>query len=109
MAPVAAHGRKRLDPESALPPAKTERIELRVSPERKKKYQQAAALSGSTLTDFVINSSDTASEEIFRAHHRLDLSARDVEIIMQTLLNPPSPDEELLNEVKQYKKLVTRT
>jgi uncharacterized protein (DUF1778 family) len=44
------------------PAAKSDRIQLRVSSERRARYEAAAAIEGKTLTEFVASAADAATE-----------------------------------------------
>ncbi|HEU4793029.1 MAG TPA: DUF1778 domain-containing protein, partial [Nitrolancea sp.] len=59
------------------PARKRERLDVRISPEQKAQFQQAASLAGCTLTDFVIRSVQSAADETIRNHQVMTLSARD--------------------------------
>ena len=81
-----------------------ERLEARISTEKKTFLKNAAELSGRTLTDFVINSAYEAAIRVIQEHQQLHLTATDRDIFVQALLNPPKVSDVLLNAVEQYKK-----
>ena len=89
----------------ATAPTKRERLEARVSPEQKALIQRAAALTGRSLTDFVVSSAQAAAEETIRTHEVIRLSARDTEILIEALLNPPEPNEALREAARRHREL----
>src|SRR5260221_13504415 len=83
-----------------------ERFEARISADTKKILKDAAELSGRTLTDFVINSAYEAAKHIIQEHQQLHLTAKDSEIFVKAILNPPKPSAYLLKAAKRYKKML---
>ena len=81
-----------------------ERLETRISTEKKNFLKYAADLTGRTLTDFVVNSAYEAAIRAIQEHEQIHLSLRDREIFMQALQNPPKPSKSLLNAVEKYNK-----
>jgi uncharacterized protein (DUF1778 family) len=82
----------------------TERLETRISSDKKKLLKNAAELSGRTLTDFVVHSAYEAAVRVIKEYQQLHLSVNDREIFINALLNPPAPVANLLKAVKKYKK-----
>ena len=74
--------------------AKRERLEARITREQKVLFQQAAAMRGQSLSDFIISSAEALAEETIE-RQTLTVSARDYAMIMEALLNPPEPNENL--------------
>ncbi len=83
--------------------ARSERLEARISAEQKQLIEQAAALQGRSVTDFVLSSLQDAARQTIEAHHRLDLSRRDSEAFVEALLNPPAVSERLHETVRRYR------
>lgn len=81
-----------------------ERLEARISAEKKSMLKNAAELSGNTLTDFVINAAYEAAIRTIKEYQQLHLSVIDRDIFIQALLNPPQASDNLLKAIKQYKK-----
>ncbi|MGB3680989.1 MAG: DUF1778 domain-containing protein [Rubrobacteraceae bacterium] len=71
------------------------RLELRVARHEKDAIDRAAALSGSTTTDFVRSTMLAASEQAVRAHEVLVLTSEGSAAFAEAILNPPEPNEEL--------------
>ena len=74
---------------------KRERLEARITSEQKALFQRAADLSGRTLTDFVVASTQAAAEELVRDREVIVLSPRDSIRFVEALLDPPDPNEHL--------------
>jgi uncharacterized protein (DUF1778 family) len=65
--------------------AKSERLNLRLSAEQKRAIERAAALSGLSLTDFVLSSVAHESQRIIRDWELIRLSNRDRDIFLAAL------------------------
>lgn len=76
--------------------AKQERLAARLSAEQKQLIEHAAALSGLSLTDFVVQSAQAAAEEVIQRREVIRLSAQDSAAFADALLNPPEPNEALI-------------
>lgn len=88
---------------STQPQDKTERFEARITVEQKSLLLKAAALTGRSLTDFVIASAQECATRAVREHEAMRLSARDREAFVTALLNPPVPGPRLRKAAKRYK------
>ena len=82
---------------------KRERLEARVSAEQKALFERAAALSGQSLTAFVVSSLQSAAEETIRSREVTKLSREDSILFIETLLNPPEPNEALREAAREYR------
>jgi uncharacterized protein (DUF1778 family) len=85
---------------------KRERLEARITADQKALFQRAADLSGRSLTDFVVSSLQEAAEEVVRSHEVMRLSARDSAALIEALLNPPPPNENLRAAAERYRKFI---
>ena len=83
---------------------RTQRLEIRVTPELKALLVRAAELQGSTLTDFVTYHVRQAAYSTIRDFERLELDANEREVFITALLNPPEPNEYLKSAYRQYRK-----
>ncbi|MEI8054564.1 MAG: DUF1778 domain-containing protein [bacterium] len=86
---------------------KFSRLEARVSSEQKYLFQRAADLSGRTLTDFLIATLQDVSLRIIQEHEMLKLVDKDSQMFIQSLLQPPEPNDFLIRTAKRYQKEVT--
>lgn len=83
--------------------SKIERLEARITKEQKELFQRAADIQGRTLTDFVITSVLDAAKRAIQEHEMITLSARDREVFVEALLNPPAPNEKLRAAAQRYR------
>ncbi|SNS30742.1 MULTISPECIES: DUF1778 domain-containing protein [unclassified Azospirillum] len=90
-------------PNVTTPRTRAERLEARVTAEQKRLIEQAAALQGRSLTDFVLSSVQDAAKRTIEEHQRLELSLRDSEAFVEALLNPPAPNDRLRETVGRYR------
>lgn len=74
---------------------RSSRLELRVAKEEKDAIDRAAALSGSSTTDFVRSTMLAASEQAVRAHEVLALTSEGAAAFSEAIMNPPEPNEKL--------------
>ncbi len=81
-----------------------ERLEARISADKKSVLKNAAELSGRTLTDFVIHSAYEAAVRVIQEYQQLHLSVKDRDVFIQALLSSPRPSDRLLKAAKKYKK-----
>lgn len=84
------------------------RLNFRLPSEIKEQVENAALLSGVTVTDFAITALAGAAEEVLEKHQKRVLSNRDRDIFLKMLENPPEPNRALLEAVKEYKKRVKK-
>jgi uncharacterized protein (DUF1778 family) len=85
---------------------KKERLEARISTEQKELLKRAAALQGSTLTEFVVGSLQEAASRTIREHEMMELTDQDREVFIKALLNPPQPNERLRQAVTKYRNIM---
>ena len=85
---------------------KSARVGLRVPPDLKRAWDEAAALEGRSLSDIIIAATTEAAAEIIDRHKILHVSHADMEQMARDLQNPPEPNENLINALRSYKKSV---
>ncbi len=85
--------------------ARSQRLEARVTPEQKKRLQQAADLQGQTVTAFVVSSAQEAAARTIQEHTIMTLSERDREVFVSALLTPTVPIGRLAKAARRYKRL----
>jgi uncharacterized protein (DUF1778 family) len=78
------------------------RFEARVSAAQKNLLQQAAALSGRTLSEFVVASAQEAARRVIEEHEAIHLSRAEQLAFVQALLNPAEPNQRLKRAAKAY-------
>jgi uncharacterized protein (DUF1778 family) len=79
------------------------RLEARVSAAQKSLLQQAAALSGRTLSEFVVASAQDAARRVIAEHESILLSREEQLAFVKALLNPPEPNARLKRAAKAYR------
>jgi uncharacterized protein (DUF1778 family) len=84
----------------------SKRLEARVSSDLKCLFEQAAALQGITLSDFIISSARQAALKTLQDHQTLILNAEDTQKLVTALLNPPAPGQRLQRAARRYKQFL---
>ncbi|HCL4135293.1 TPA: DUF1778 domain-containing protein [Pseudomonas aeruginosa] len=79
------------------------RLETRVSSDQKSLFQRAATLSGRTLSEFVIDSTQEAAARIIKEHEIIRLTREEQEAFVTALLAPPMPGSRLSQAAKNYR------
>lgn len=80
-----------------------ERLEARVATEQKELLQDAAALEGQTLSEFLVSSALNRARAVIQEHQVVTLGRRDSEAFVNALLNPPPPNEAMQRAARRYK------
>ena len=80
------------------------RLEVRVSAAQKSLLQRAAALSGRTLSEFVVTSAQDAARRVIAEHASISLSREEQLAFVQALLQPPEPNARLERAAKTYRR-----
>lgn len=78
------------------------RLEVRMSAAQKSLLQHAAALSGRTLSEFVVTSAQDAARRVIAEHESIRLSLEEQLAFVQALLQPPEPNARLKRAAKAY-------
>lgn len=73
-----------------------------MSAAQKSLLQHAAALSGRTLSEFVVTSAQDAARRVIAEHESIRLSREEQQTFVQALLQPPEPNERLKRAAKTY-------
>lgn len=83
---------------------RTARLEARVSKDQKNLFLQAAVLSGRSLSEFVIESTQEAATKVVKEHETIQLSREEQMSFVSALLNSPEPGSRLRRAVESYRK-----
>lgn len=83
--------------------ARDERIAARIPAEQKELLRRAAAIRGSSLTDFIIAAARDAATQTIREHEVITLSERDSRAFIEALLHPEPANETLRMAAERYK------
>jgi uncharacterized protein (DUF1778 family) len=78
------------------------RLEARVSLETKALCQKAAAIQGSTLTEFVVKCAVEAARRTVRDNEFVELTKRDRIAFVEALLNAPGPNAKLRRAAERH-------
>src|SRR5260370_19924136 len=87
---------------------KEERLEARVTPEQKKMIARAAALRGSSVTEFVVASSQQAAADTIKNFELLTLHDEARDVFVNAVLHPPAPNEASRKAAQRYKEQMGR-
>lgn len=85
---------------------KQERMHIRLDANLKRKLERAASYTHKTVSDFVLGQALLSAEKIIQAHESLILTARDWEVFMDALDNPPPPNERLRKAFALHKQYI---
>lgn len=75
--------------------SKKDRISLRISRKDKERIDRAAEIMGQDRTSFMSSAALEKAMDIMEKESRISLSERDFKKMMETIENPPEPNEEL--------------
>ena len=79
------------------------RLEARVSSDQKDFFQRAATLTGRTLSELVIDSTQEAAAKIVQEHEVIRLSREEQVTFVSALLAPSEPGARLKKAVQSYR------
>ncbi len=79
------------------------RLEARMTTEQKALLQRAAALSGRTLSEFVLASAQEAASRVIREHEIIRLSRTEQVTFVTALLKPRAPNARLREAAAKYR------
>ena len=80
------------------------RLEARVSSDQKDFFQRAATLTGRSLSELVIDSTQEAAEKIVQEHELVRLSREEQVAFVSALLSPVEPGARLKKAVLRYRR-----
>jgi uncharacterized protein (DUF1778 family) len=83
---------------------KKERLEARISPAQKRLIERAAALRGTSVTEFVVVSAQEAAISAIKDFEVLSLREEAREVFINAILKPPAPNEAAHSAAERYKK-----
>jgi len=82
------------------------RLNIRLPMHVKERIEQAAMVSGVSLTDFTIANLSESADEILERHHFRNLSNRDRDIFLAMLDADDEPNEKLIEAFKIHDELI---
>jgi uncharacterized protein (DUF1778 family) len=83
---------------------KKERLEARVTPAQKRLIERAAALRGTSVTEFVMASAQEAATTTIKDFEVLHLRDQAREVFINAVLNPPAPNDAARAAAERYRK-----
>jgi uncharacterized protein (DUF1778 family) len=83
---------------------KEERLEARVTPAQKRLIERAAALRGTSVTEFVVASAQEAATRTIKDFDVLHLRDQAREVFINAVLNPPAPNDAARAAAERYRK-----
>ena len=81
-----------------------DRISARVSKPVRETLEEAAAISGATLNQFVVQAALKQAHMVLERERIIRLSRRDAEVFFKALEKPPAPNARLKKAVAAYKR-----
>ncbi len=87
---------------------KRERLEARITREQKRLFLRAANLRGTSLTDFVVASTQRVAQETIKDSEVLSLRGEAREAFVKAFLNPPQPTKAARRAAMRYKAFLGR-
>lgn len=85
---------------------KAERIEAPLKPDQKRRIEYAAALKGTSVSDFMVSTGDEAAMSIVQQHEVWILNRRDSETVVEALLHPRAPSARMKAALRRYRERV---
>ena len=86
--------------------AKSERFNIRLNPEAKKRIERAASFEGTTASGFILSSALDQAERTIREHETMVLDRRDAEAFFDALVRPPMMNAKLAAALKEHDRRV---
>ena len=80
------------------------RLEARMTTDQKALLQHAAALSGRTLSEFVLASAQEAAVKVIQEHETIRLSQSEQVAFVTALLKPRAPNARLRKAAEKYRR-----
>ncbi|ARJ65023.1 hypothetical protein WV31_04760 [Magnetospirillum sp. ME-1] len=85
------------DPTATIAERKSARMEQRVKPQVKQTIEQAAAMLGVDVAEFVANEAYRSAESVLARQEITRLTAADREVMLALLRTPPEPTKALVD------------
>ena len=86
--------------------AADDRITARLPRATRSIIERAAAIYGASINQFIVQAAVERANEVLQSMETVKLSARDAQVFMDALANPPQPNEKLLEAVQAHGRLV---
>ena len=89
-------------------PAKLKRLEARITQVQKRIIERAAALRGTSVTDFVVVSAQRAATDTIKDFEMMSLRGEAREAFVNALLNPPAPNAAANSAAERFQRRIGR-
>jgi uncharacterized protein (DUF1778 family) len=89
-----------------MAPEQIVRIEARIAPELKARFQTAADIENITLCEFLVKSAREAADSTIANHSVLKLSAEGSRAFTDAILNPKEPNQKLKEAMKRHQQVI---
>jgi uncharacterized protein (DUF1778 family) len=83
---------------------KEERLEARITPAQKRLIERAAALRGTSVTEFVVASAQEAATNTLKDFDILQLRDQAREVFIKAVVNPPAPNDAARAAAVRYRR-----
>jgi uncharacterized protein (DUF1778 family) len=80
-------------------------MHLRLDAESRRKLERAAAYTNRSLSEFVLANAVAAAERVIDEQESIVLGERDRDAFFDAILNPPKPNETLVEAMRWYRGL----
>lgn len=84
---------------------KKQRIDLRLNEDDKHMIEEAAAMTNQSISQFMVSTASERAAEIIDQHRRLLLNEESWNLVMDTITNPPVPNDRLKRAAKRLQEL----
>ncbi|MFT6835165.1 MAG: hypothetical protein ACJA0H_001200 [Francisellaceae bacterium] len=81
---------------------KTTRLNFNLPPNKKEDFECAAKMMGVTLTEFAMKAMSTLTKKVVSENHIIEISVANQKKLVDGLLNPKQPNNELKNALEHY-------
>ncbi len=85
--------------------ANTVRVTARVTPAVRKTIERAAAISGATLNQFLVQSALDRARQTIQDEQVISLSERDAKAFFAAVADPPKPSKKLRDAMQRWRHL----
>jgi uncharacterized protein (DUF1778 family) len=83
---------------------KNERLQVRTASAERTQFESAAAFLGMNLSSFMRLAALEKSSEVLKSRDSILLSNEDRDLFLQSLENPPKPNNAMKKALKDYRK-----
>lgn len=84
---------------------KKQRIDLRLNEDDKHMIEEAAAMTNQSISQFMISTASERATQIIDQHRRLLLNEESWNLVMDTITNPPAPNDRLKRAANRLREL----